>query len=76
MECDYTCLKSLFISVTKQSGHQQCDYKGGLLYIGILNVFFIQNNHILFTSLHFNLIFMTLLINTLLGILKLSRALS
>jgi hypothetical protein len=43
--------KSLFITVTKQSGHQKCDYKGGLLHIVILNVIFIQNNH--FCFLHF-----------------------
>ncbi len=32
MECDYTCLNHNSLVSQKNSGHQGCDYKGGLLY--------------------------------------------
>jgi hypothetical protein len=37
MECDYTHLNhNLLVSPKKKSGHQECDYKEGLLQLNII----------------------------------------
>jgi hypothetical protein len=42
MECDYTHLNHNSFVSNKKSGHQRWDYKGGLLYLKLVNEFFLH----------------------------------